>query len=232
MLFKIATAYQKVSPHSILISLTHLVGVMSDSLQAFLEMNFPKSKKKSVVLGVGEKILAGAIKSTLSIDCDCSEETHELLRGIRTHLSKLVKQLSESNIEKAQLGLGHGYSRAKVKFNVNRSDNMVIQAISMLDQLDKDINTFSMRIREWYSWHFPELVKIVSDNCLFARCAQFVMNKSRLSETHLEDLESIVQDGTVAKNILNAARSSMGTAQFILISCPRHRHLRHRHDEH
>lgn len=28
---------------------------------------------------------------------------------------------------KAQLGLAHSYSRAKVKFNVNRADNMIIQ---------------------------------------------------------------------------------------------------------
>ena len=45
------------------------------------------------------------------------------------------------------VGLGHSYSRAKVKFNVHRSDNMIIQSISLLDQLDKDINTFAMRIR-------------------------------------------------------------------------------------
>lgn len=48
---------------------------------------------------------------------------------------------------KAQLGLGHSYSRAKVKFNVHRVDNMIIQTIALVDQLDKDINTFSMRIR-------------------------------------------------------------------------------------
>jgi len=59
----------------------------------------------------------------------------------------MVKGLSEVSEGKAQLGLGHSYSRAKVKFNVNRSDNMIIQAISLLDQLDKDVNTFSMRIR-------------------------------------------------------------------------------------
>ena len=52
-----------------------------------------------------------------------------------------------SDLEKAQLGLGHRYSRAKVKFNVNRVDNMVIQAIFLLDTLDKDINSFSMRVR-------------------------------------------------------------------------------------
>ena len=63
------------------------------------------------------------------------------------HFHKFVKGLTEVGAAKAQLGLGHSYSRAKVKFNVNRADNMIIQSISLLDQLDKDINTFSMRIR-------------------------------------------------------------------------------------
>ena len=30
-------------------------------------------------------------------------------------------------MSRAQLGLAHSYSRAKVKFNVNKSDNMIIQ---------------------------------------------------------------------------------------------------------
>lgn len=55
--------------------------------------------------------------------------------------------LQEGDIEKAQLGLAHSYSRSKVKFNVNRVDNMIIQSISLLDTLDKDVNTFCMRVR-------------------------------------------------------------------------------------
>lgn len=67
--------------------------------------------------------------------------------GIRLHFPSLIKGLTAQSASKAQLGLGHSYSRAKVKFNVNRVDNMIIQSISLLDQLDKDINTFSMRVR-------------------------------------------------------------------------------------
>ena len=55
--------------------------------------------------------------------------------------------MNHIDLEKAQLGLGHSYSKANVKFNVNRVDNMVIQAISLLNTLDKDINTFCMRVR-------------------------------------------------------------------------------------
>ena len=43
------------------------------------------------------------------------------------------------------------------------------QAIALLDTLDKDVNTFVMRVREWYSWHFPELVKICNDNYQYAQ---------------------------------------------------------------
>jgi nucleolar protein 56 len=44
--------------------------------------------------------------------------------------------------------LSHSYLRAKVKFDGNKSENMVIQSIALLDQLDKDINTFYICIRE------------------------------------------------------------------------------------
>jgi len=87
------------------------------------------------------------ISEATGIPCQSNEFVQELLRGVRLHFNQFVGQLKESDLEKAQLGLGHSYSRAKVKFNVNRVDNMVIQVIFLLDTLDKDINSFSMRVR-------------------------------------------------------------------------------------
>lgn len=40
---------------------------------------------------------------------------------------------------------------------------------ALLDDLDKELNNYVMRAREWYGWHFPELSKIVTDNIAFAR---------------------------------------------------------------
>jgi len=34
-----------------------------------------------------------------------------------------------------------------------------------------------MGIREWYSYHFPELVKIVNDNYMFAKCVKLLKNR-------------------------------------------------------
>jgi len=80
----------------------------------------------------------------------------------------------------------------------------------LLDQLDKDVNTFAMRIREWYSYHFPELVKIVPDNYMYARVVHFIKNRKELSEEKLEQLEEFVGDSAKAQAILDASRSSMG----------------------
>ena len=118
--------------------------------------------------------------------------------------------MSAEASSKAQLGLGHAYSRAKVKFNVHKSDNMIIQSIALLDQLDKDVNTFSMRIREWYSYHFPELVKIVPDNYTFAKCVKVIKNRKELSEETIAALEEVVMDSAKAKAIVDASKTSMG----------------------
>ena len=40
---------------------------------------------------------------------------------------------------------------------------------ALLDDLDKELNNYIMRCREWYGWHFPELSKIVSDNLAYAK---------------------------------------------------------------
>merc|ERR1712014_564536 len=121
-----------------------------------------------------------------------------------------VKGMSAEASTKSQLGLGHAYSRCKVKFNVHKSDNMIIQSIALLDQLDKDVNTFSMRIREWYSYHFPELVKIVPDNYTFAKCVKLIKNRKELTDDYVEKLEEIVMGSAKAKAVIDASKMSMG----------------------
>jgi nucleolar protein 58 len=54
---------------------------------------------------------------------------------------------------------------------------MIIQAIGLLDDLDKELNTYAMRVREWYGWHFPELTKIVSDNIQYAKVVKMMGNR-------------------------------------------------------
>ncbi|GHJ83628.1 hypothetical protein NliqN6_0030 [Naganishia liquefaciens] len=201
-------------------------GIISDQLSALLQLLLPSAtKSQRILLGVGERTLASSIAQQLGINCDTGERTLEFVRGIRLHAEKLLAKagtgMTSGDVKMAQLGLGHSYSRGKVKFNVNRSDNMIIQAIALADQLDKDVNTFAMRIREWYSWHFPELVKIVPSNPgQYARLVLLIGDKSGLTfDTSDEKYTSMVaaiqeildDDETMAKNVMDAAKSSMGS---------------------
>lgn len=184
---------------------------MTDDLRAFLESNLPKGKKSSKSpLGVIEPLLATAIQENLGITCRSDDTIREITRGFKLHFTKFVKPLGSGLLEQAQLGLGHSYSRSKVKFNPNRADNMIIQSIALLDQMDKDINTFAMRVREWYSWHFPELKNIVKDNYMFAKCAALIQDKSQLTDEMEGAIEEIVGDEAVAKAVIKASRASMG----------------------
>lgn len=188
-------------------------GAVSDYLANFLETNLPQ-KTKSVKLGVArdpkfKSAVSDSLSNTVTVVAD--DHIEDLLRAVRMHFDKFISGLSSADAIKAQLGLAHSYSRSKVKFNVHKSDNMIIQSIALLDQLDKDINTFAMRVREWYSWHFPELIKIVTDNIQYARVVGIIKNKSSISEETLPALNEILLDDDMAKDVLDAARSSMGT---------------------
>ncbi|EMD96854.1 hypothetical protein COCC4DRAFT_51581 [Bipolaris maydis ATCC 48331] len=191
-------------------------GIMSDFLKATLETNLPKAgKKKTITLGVSERNLAGSIKAAFpNLSCetsDTSEVVADLLRGLRQHSGKLIKKLQPGDIDRSILGLGHAYSRSKVKFSVQKQDNHIIQAIATLDQIDKDLNTFCMRLRENYGWHFPELAKIVNSNEQYAKIVLKIGDKSKLSDEDLHDLAAVVDDDeSVAQAIINAARTSMG----------------------
>ncbi|XP_053503977.1 nucleolar protein 56 [Ictalurus furcatus] len=186
-------------------------GVVHADLKLFLETNLPLGgKKKAALLGAADGKIGAALQEELGVSVQTGGVVAEILRGVRLHFHSLVKGLTAQAASKAQLGLGHSYSRAKVKFNVNRADNMIIQSIALLDQLDKDINTFSMRVREWYGYHFPELIKIVSDNATYCKLTKFIGNRKELSEESLEPLEEITMDSAKAQAILDASRSSMG----------------------
>uniref|UniRef100_A0A182P562 Nucleolar protein 56 n=1 Tax=Anopheles epiroticus TaxID=199890 RepID=A0A182P562_9DIPT len=186
-------------------------GLVPDDLSGFLDTTLPKrSQQKPITLGVADAKLGAAISEALDVQCSHIGAVPEILRGIRHHFSGMVKGFTDQSAAVAQLGLGHSYSRCKVKFNVHRSDNMIIQSIALLDQLDKDVNTFSMRIREWYSYHFPELAKIVTENYMFAKVAHFIKDRKSLTAERLPELEEIVMDEGKAQAILDASKMSMG----------------------
>jgi nucleolar protein 56 len=119
-------------------------------------------------------------------------------------------EAQEDDIKRAQLGLAHQYSRQKCATDVNRQDKPIIQTIALIEQMDKNINTFCMRLREWFSWHFPELSRIVSDNHVFTKLVAHIGIRDNIKDEMKEGLEEILGDEDKAQQILDAAKISMG----------------------
>lgn len=75
----------------------------------------PKKKDKVVTLGVNDGKLAGAITEIMErVRCVYTGVVPEILRGVRVHFAHIAKDLPHHSLSKAQLSLGHSYSRGKV----------------------------------------------------------------------------------------------------------------------
>ena len=69
---------------------------------------------------------------------------------------------------------------------------------------------FFFFFREWYSYHFPELSKLVSDHYMYAKLVLEIQAKEAISEEKLPAISEILKDDNKAQEVLSAARMSMG----------------------
>jgi len=60
-------------------------------------------------------------------------------------------------------------------------DQLIIQTIANINEIDKNVNILSKRLREWYSLYFPELSNRIPDHKKYAQLL-LEKNKSQLAE--------------------------------------------------
>jgi nucleolar protein 58 len=165
--------------------------------------------EKKISLAVSDAKLGSAINKLpqFNITPVADSSTNELYRNIRAHLTDLIPGLESENLRSLALGLSHSLSRHKLRFSPDKVDVMIVQAINLLDDLDKELNTYAMRVKEWYGWHFPELGKILNDNLAYARVILAVGMRTNTATTDLSDtLPEEIETAVKA-----AAEVSMGT---------------------
>lgn len=195
-------------------------GKMSKSLKKLLtneivdQEGSNKGKGKNEQLVVVDPKLGGAISKKLGINVISDSSVNDLYRGIRSHLAQLLSStasedssLDPRDLNTMSLGLSHSLSRYKLKFSPDKVDTMVVQAIGLLDDLDKEINIYAMRVKEWYGWHFPEMGKIIADNLAYAKVVRAVGFRTNASSTDLSDILPEEIEATLKA----AAEISMGT---------------------
>jgi len=181
---------------------------------AMVDSKLSKGLKKFLKKNAGEDTLAvldaklgNIIKEKLGISCIFSSQIQELARGVRSQLQGLISGLSGADMTSMSLGLSHSLSRYKLKFSPDKVDTMIVQAIGLLDDLDKELNTYAMRVREWYGWHFPEMTKIVNDNIKYAKVIKQMGTRDKAAGL---DFSGILEE-EMESQLKEAAQISMGT---------------------
>jgi nucleolar protein 58 len=184
-------------------------------------------------LAVADSKLAALIKDKLDVSCSSTTAVQQLMSCIRSQMDSLIPDLGEIDNDAMQLALAHGFvhfissinlilsnffctillkkpyrlSRFKLKFSADKVDMMIIHAVSLLDDLDKELNNYIMRCKEWYGWHYPELAKIVPDNEQYVKTILAVGMKENAVNADLSE----ILDENVAVQVKEMAELSMGT---------------------
>lgn len=93
--------------------------------------------------------------------------------------SELNSFLTRSTIELAKV---------QIKRAVER-DSMVVQANGAIEDLDKSLNVYMERLREWYGLHFPEMDRNVSNHEKFATLVSKFGSREEISDEELEEFK-------------------------------------------
>jgi nucleolar protein 56 len=153
--------------------------------------------------------LAGEAQRRLNVKVEVSKPSEvEEIRSrmeqfaVETGFVKKAKELSlwthNVSIEVAKL---------RVKGAVEKRDLIVAQAIQMLDDLDRTVNLFMGRLREWYSIHFPELDRLIEKHETYAR---LVLDLGDRENFAFEALEKEGIPEAKAEATAKVAETSMG----------------------
>jgi len=180
-------------------------GKISKSLKKVLKHHISKDLQEQLL--VADAKLGLAIKEKFSLQCLSNSAVQELMRCIRSQLDSLISGLPKKEMTAMALGLAHSLSRYKLKFSPDKVDTMIVQAVSLLDDLDKELNNYTMRCREWYGWHFPELGKLITDNVVFAKTVKIIGTREHAATSDMSD----ILPEEVEEKVKEAAEISMGT---------------------
>ncbi|CAH1391198.1 unnamed protein product [Nezara viridula] len=179
-------------------------GKIGKTLKKALKKVFKEAQEQILI---ADAKLGNAVKDKFDVPVVSSSPVQELMRCIRSQTESLLSGLPKKEFTAMALGLAHSLSRYKLKFSPDKVDVMIVQAIGLLDDLDKELNNYIMRCREWYGWHFPELGKIITDNLAFVKIVKLVGTRENVISTDLSDI--LTEE--IEQQVKEAAEISMGT---------------------
>ncbi|KAI3830503.1 hypothetical protein MKW98_030666 [Papaver atlanticum] len=94
----------------------------------------------------------------------------------------------------------------KKKLLGGKVDTKISKPIGVVDDLDKELNKFALRVEDSYIHHYLELAYVVSDNILYVRVVNLVRNRTNAAS--LDFAEVLPEE--IETHLKTAAVISMG----------------------
>lgn len=178
-------------------------------LKKFLGDFLPKDKTK---LYLTDSAMKQVFMSELGVECEYDDV---MVRLIRSKLFEIIDIKKDDYLLKL-VSLAHKSSHITLKGKFDNLDGIIIESINMLDELDKDINLHVMRIKEWYSFHFPELEHVLEDNREYVEAVSLIGKR----ENAENNLKTSSLSAEKIQDIIDRSKISMGT-DVLDIDCDR-----------
>ena len=107
----------------------------------------------------------------------------------RQNFRAIAKKFNFSDMELNSLltDIGIEFTKIRIK-SVVKKDSIVIQTINAIDEIDKSLNIFIARLREWYSLHFPEINRLLEKHEKYAKLVSQYGLRDKIEEKDLRNL--------------------------------------------
>ncbi|MBN2155046.1 MAG: hypothetical protein JW776_03290 [Candidatus Lokiarchaeota archaeon] len=134
-------------------------------------------------------------------------------QDLRINLSKILANINiPSSVEELTIISRKNaklFSRDRIRESGQSSDVHIINAVGVLENTTKFINSYAIQLREWYGSHFPELTdKLVNDIELYAKIVNLYQKRDTIEALNLVNDLHIKEE--YAKEIEYQAEHSMG----------------------
>jgi nucleolar protein 56 len=119
------------------------------------------------------------------------EPNNKAEQFIRENLRKLAvkKKFVKDQVEFNQLltKVNLELTKVKIKRAIER-DRLIIQTNGAIEDLNKSINIFVERLREFYGLHFPEMDRIISNHEKYVKTISKFGSREKIEDRELKDL--------------------------------------------
>ncbi|MFQ6123203.1 MAG: C/D box methylation guide ribonucleoprotein complex aNOP56 subunit [Candidatus Heimdallarchaeota archaeon] len=104
--------------------------------------------------------------------------------------------------------VGMALIKEKLRRAGEERDRLVIQAVHAIDDINKMINLFASRVREWYGLHFPEADRLIEDHKFFLELVSNFGTRQEVFNAVVKGEKKVPKQLEV--NLLRSAQDSVG----------------------